>query len=158
MTDEDKDILAELKEINRLIRLCSHPGIDRENLAQDIWLEIHTLNLPLSYTLVRNRCLHEMRKHKVRYTQGDEHLEGVQEKTEDSHRAEKIIAYLMDNSDLTSLEQEIVYRLFYEKETKQSLSEAMSMSVDSLNKVYDYIMLKLRFTFYKDKVNETFES
>ena len=159
MTPKDQEVESQLKEIRRMVNICSHKGIDRESLTHDIWMELDLLKIPLTFTFVRHRCLHEMRRERVRYTHGDDYLEDVKGKEEENpHNAEEIIGYLMDNSELSSQETNIIYSMFYEKKTKQDIAQSLGMSIDKFNLIYEYILVKLRFTFYKDRPDEPTES
>jgi len=56
--------LESLRKVERIARhvLRNTYGIDIENLAVDIWLEIWQKSKPLCYTQVKNRCIDEIRK------------------------------------------------------------------------------------------------
>lgn len=56
--------LETLCQINKMVTYCLSGtfGVDKPNLAMNIWLELWTRNRPLTQLMVRNRCIDVVRK------------------------------------------------------------------------------------------------
>jgi RNA polymerase sigma factor (sigma-70 family) len=125
-----------LNQIHAVVREFLPPSFDRENIACDLWVEAWTRNQksstpwsdvmdpPLSREVVRNRCVDEIRKKKIR----ERHMPDVIDRLdmspkdlEDWNIVEAAISHLPQPQKL------VLFEKFYLGSATRKIAEALSI-------------------------------
>jgi len=145
--------MNELRTLRKIEQLAQRfvgqiKAIDLEDLSVRIWIEITEKGQEAGWTIVRNRCIDEIRRLKVR--REAERFVGIRAgtKTEESPEREaetrELLDRLMTCPFLSRDERALLYQRYYVGRTSRQIAEQNGGSKTSVNRRIETVIEKLR--------------
>lgn len=138
------------KKIRRMISRCLRRGlgIDEENLAGDIWLELWTKDRPLTWLHVKNRCIDQIRRKGVRkvFPVPVEELEVavLEEGIKEVKNANRLVNELMKCPSLSPKDQEIIFLYFWREDSCKDMAVMIGLKKDEVKEKLNDVLKRLR--------------
>lgn len=133
----------ELKLISSLVTKYLPPSFDRESLVQDIWMEVHRRNVPITSYMVRGRAIDIMRKN----GRQREHLRGYNPQPT-PHLNTSNVTEALGLSNLTLTETRVVYQYFYKGETQKQVARTLEMSLGTVALILKSALQKIKDVYF----------